>query len=145
MVKLCRADSKGKLAIFQVLVVISLLSILSACQTLNERKQSDQLQSVLRNYEGVIRWGSIGQAQRFQHPDETNEVQNRPEVAIRVTHYDVVQGPTMIDDNTAIQTALIQYVLVDTQVVREVLNQQTWKYDSEEKAWFLTSPLPVLK
>jgi hypothetical protein len=130
---------------YRLILGISLVLVLGACQSLSERKQADRLQEVLRNYEGVIRWGSVEQARNFQQPDKVTDEVIQPVGVTRVTHYEVIQGPSMVDDETAIQTALIQYVFVDTQIVREIVDQQTWKYDKENEAWYLTTPLPVLK
>lgn len=119
--------------------------MLTGCQSLSERKQSTRLQDVLRNYEGVIRWGSIDQARRFFRPDEGEEMVRKPLGDLQVTHYEVVQGPTMVEDNRAIQTAIIQYVFVDSQVVREMVDQQTWEYEPEEERWYLITPTPDFK
>jgi hypothetical protein len=63
----------------------------------------------------------------------------------RVTHYEVIQGPSLVEENRAIQTAIIQYVFVNSQVVREIVNQQTWEFDPESGNWYLISPLPTIK
>ncbi len=133
--------------ITRFLVGFLLIFLLSGCQTLSERKQADALQEVLRNYGGVVRWGSLDQLRRFKRPETETRSEPVPEASaqIRVTHYEVVQGPAMVDGDKAIQTALIQYVFVDSQVVKEVVDQQTWEYDAEQESWYLISPLPSLK
>jgi hypothetical protein len=131
--------------LIRILCGFLLILLFAGCQTLSERKQSDALQEVLRNYEGVIRWGSIDQARRFQNPEAMGEALSETSSATRVTHYEVVQGPAIVDVNKVIQTAVIQYVFVDSQVVREVVDQQIWEYDPESERWYLTSPLPRLK
>jgi hypothetical protein len=131
--------------LIRILCGFLLILLFAGCQTLSERKQSDALQEVLRNYEGVIRWGSVDQARRFLRPEAVGEEHSEVLSATRVTHYEVVQGPALVDENKAIQTAVIQYVFVDSQVVREVVDQQTWEYDPESERWYLTSPLPRLK
>ena len=119
--------------------------LIAGCQTLSERKQADALQEVLRNYGGVVRWGSIDQARRFLSPDTESEPASAALPPTRVTHYEVVQGPAMVDADTAIQTAVIQYVFVDSQVVKEIVDQQTWVYDPKLETWHLVSPLPEFK
>lgn len=127
------------------LIWMGLVILLAGCQTLSEKKQSNKLEEVLRNYEGVIRWGSVEQIGRFYKSDAAEGLMNKPHEAMRVTQYDVVQGPTMVEDNRAIQTAVIQYVFVESQVVRELLDQQTWQYDLEQERWYLISPMPEFK
>jgi hypothetical protein len=131
--------------IIRFLVGFLIIFQLTGCQTLSERKQADALQEVLRTYGGVVRWGSVDQLRSFVHPEKAGEAVSEAPEQIRVTHYEVVQGPAMIDGDKAIQTALIQYVFVDSQVVKEVMDQQTWEYDAEQESWYLISPLPSLK
>jgi hypothetical protein len=122
-----------------------LILLFAGCQSLSERKQSEALQEVLTSYEGVIRWGSVDQARRFLRPETEAEARYETLSATRVTHYEVVQGPSIVDVNKAVQTAVIQFVFVDSQVVREVVDQQLWEYDPESERWYLTSPLPRLE
>jgi len=131
--------------IYRIVSGILAVLLLAGCQSLSERKQADALQEVLRNYEGVIRWGSVDQARRFLKPEAMDAPQALPTAPLRVTHYEVVQGPTMVDAGKAIQTALIQYVFVESQVVRELIDQQTWEYDLANESWYLASPLPIFK
>jgi hypothetical protein len=93
----------------------------------------------------MIRWGSVEQARAFQ-----NSVQSQGETAtvpkdLRVTQYEVVQGPTMVGTDRAVQTAIIQYVFVESQIVRELMDRQTWEYDADSERWFLASPMPVFR
>lgn len=127
------------------LIWVVLVALLSGCQTLAEKRQSTKLEEVLRNYEGVIRWGAVEQIGRFYKPDAAEGLMNKPLQAMRVTQYEVVQGPTVVEDNRAIQTAVIQYVFVESQIVRELMNQQTWEYDAEQERWYLISPMPEFK
>ena len=122
-----------------------LMFLLAGCQTLGERKQSDDLLEVLRNYEAAIRWNSLEQASRFQQPDMSGTAMATTPGDLRVTHYEVVQGPSMVTQDTALQTAVIQYVFEDSQVVHELIDQQTWRYDREAEHWYLASPLPTFK
>jgi hypothetical protein len=128
-----------------LLIFISLISLLSACQTLGERKRAQSLQDTLRSYEASIRWYSGRQAAKFQDPQSTVTDAHSDHANIRVTGYDVVQGPTMLGDLRAVQTALIQYVLRDSQVVKELTDQQVWLYDEAQEKWFLNSPVPEFK
>ena len=131
------------------LILLPLLIILTACQTLGEHKRADALQDVLRRYEASIRWTSGRQAQSFLPPREDGAQDGRETGQsaknVRVTHYEVVQGPTMLGEERAVQTAIIQYVLQDTQIVRELSDQQEWRYDEEAEMWYLYSPVPVFK
>jgi hypothetical protein len=124
---------------------MSLVLLMSGCQSLAERKQTTQLQDILRNYEGVVRWGTVDQIRRFYRAEVSDGMLNKPSAKMRVTHYEVVQGPTVMEENRAIQTAVIQYVFVESQVVRELVDQQVWEYETEDERWYLISPSPDFK
>jgi hypothetical protein len=124
---------------------MSLVLLMMGCQSLAERQQTTQLQDILRNYEGVIRWGTIDQIRPFYRSEDSEGMLNNPVAKMRVTHYEVVQGPTVIEENRAIQTAVIQYVFVESQVVRELVDQQVWEYEAEDERWYLISPSPDFK
>ncbi|MET0067162.1 MAG: asparagine synthetase [Candidatus Thiodiazotropha sp.] len=130
-----------------ILSLIPLLIFITACQTLGEHKRADTLQDTLKRYEGSIRWSSGSQLHNFLTPDESREdpVINPNSRNVKVTNYEVVQGPSMLGDDRAIQTAIIQYVLQDSQVVREITDQQDWHFDEEAETWYLSSPIPVFK
>jgi hypothetical protein len=118
--------------------------LITACQTLGEHQRADMLVSTLRSYEAAIRWTSGKQLQPFLPPNKddketTVETSSKP---IRVTHYEVVQGPSMIEENRAVQTAVIQYVLQERQIVRELTDQQDWRYHEDTETWHLYSPPP---
>ncbi|MEJ2694620.1 MAG: asparagine synthetase [Candidatus Thiodiazotropha sp.] len=118
------------------------LLLVAGCQSLGERKQADALQEVLRNYEAVIRWGNLDQASHFLRPEAASKALRKPDRELRVTHYEVVQGPSVVEKDKAIQTAVIQYVYVETQVVREIVDRQTWQFDPLEERWYLISSQP---
>jgi hypothetical protein len=143
MQKIMKTKRSGLVAAGLIWIGLSLLLV--GCQTLSERKQSDKLQQVLRNYEGVVRWGAVDQLRRFYRPEAMEAMVKVPQEQMRVTHYEVVQGPTKVEENRAIQTAVIQYVFVELQVVRELIDQQTWVYDPEQERWYLVSPAPDFK
>jgi hypothetical protein len=136
---------EGQSLSYRLLIPIILISFLTACQTFGERKRAQSLQDTLRSYEASIRWHSGRHAAKFQDP-QGNVTESRTDHAnIRVTGYEVVQGPTMLGDLQAVQTALIQYVMQDSQVVKELMDQQVWRYNEEETTWFLNSPVPEFK
>jgi len=121
------------------------LALLVGCKSIGEHKQADALQEVLRNYEAAIRWGSLAQTRAFLTPEQRDTASFEVPKDLRVTHYEVVQGPAMLGRDRAVQTAIVQYVFEDSQVVRELTDSQLWIYDTAGEAWYLSSPLPVFK
>ncbi len=133
--------------LYRLSFIISLMLLLTGCQSLEERQRADSLQETLRSYEATIRWSSGQHAARFREPEQDTtltQADSKP-ANIRITHYEVVQGPSMLGDKRAIQTAVIQYVLQDNQVVREITDQQVWLYDEAQQKWYLNSQVPEFR
>jgi uncharacterized lipoprotein len=137
--------SEGDLFSYRLVICISLLTLLAACQTLGERKRAQSLQDTLRSYEASIRWQSGRHAAKFQDPQGSVTESRTDHANVRVTGYEVVQGPTMLGDLRAVQAALIQYVMQDSQIVKELTDQQVWLYNEDEETWFLNSPVPEFR
>ncbi len=134
--------------IFPLLIVAVLAaSLLSGCQTLGERKQSTALEDTLQLYAGIIRWGALRKAYSFRDPSSMEMLDDIPSGLenIRVTSYEVVQGPIMSDETTAVQTVLIEYLYKDIQVIRNLQDRQVWHYNEEEESWTLASKVPQFK
>ncbi len=134
--------------IFPLLIVAVLAaSLLSGCQTLGERKQSTALEDTLQLYAGIIRWGALRKAYSFRDPSSMEMLDDIPSGLenIRVTSYEVIQGPIMSDETTAIQTVLIEYLYKDIQVIRNLQDKQVWHYNKEEESWMLASKVPQFK
>ncbi|MCU7891919.1 MAG: asparagine synthetase [Candidatus Thiodiazotropha sp. (ex Ustalcina ferruginea)] len=127
----------------RLLILLFLLSMLSACQTLGERQRAQSLQDILRRYEATMRWSSGQQASKFKSTEHVEMEVKPARKDIKVTHYEVVQGPSMLGDMRAVQIAVIQYVFQDSQIVKEITDQQEWLYDEESEMWYLNSPVPV--
>ncbi|MES9969157.1 MAG: asparagine synthetase [Candidatus Thiodiazotropha sp.] len=130
---------------FKFLVMLLFLSLLTACQTLGERKRAQSLQDTLRSYEATVRWSSGQHAVKFQDPELATADVRPQRKDIRVTGYEVVQGPTMLGEERAVQTAVIQYVLQESQIVKEIADQQVWLFDEEQDKWYLNSQPPEFK
>lgn len=122
-----------------------LLLVLSGCKTMDEHKQVSALEDTLRRYEGTIRWGNVDNAQGFRALDAAGDPPPPVRADLRVTSYEVVQGPTMLDETTAVQIAGIQYTFDERPVLRSIVDQQVWKYDEMKKLWQLQTPVPVFK
>jgi hypothetical protein len=116
------------------------LAFTSGCQSMSERRRDESLTSTLKLYGKVLRWqGPNEQGAMLANPEQTPK--NR---GITVTSYQVVSNPVKTGENTARQTAVIEYVYNDNQVIKRIIDQQIWKYDTEEKRWLRTNPPPVM-
>lgn len=125
-----------------LLFVLSVL--LSACQSLSERQQSSLLLDTLRRYEATVRWGDLEQAQGFM-TDAKEPVDSKVARDLRVTRYEVVQGPSLLEQNRAVQAVSIEYVFESTQQLRQLLDQQVWLYDEDSATWSRQNPIPEFR
>ena len=114
------------------------LAFTSGCQSMSERRRDESLTSTLKFYGKVLRWqGPHEQGAMLANPEQTPK--NR---GITVTSYQVVSNPAKTGENTAQQTAAIEYVHHDRQVIKRVIDQQTWEYDTEEERWLRANRPP---
>jgi hypothetical protein len=129
----------------RIVVLLGLvLSVLSACQSLSEKRQASLLQDTLQRYEATVRWGDLSQAQGFGSAgSDTSSHKVRPD--LRITRYQVVQGPSLLDAEHAVQAVAIEYVYESTQQVREILDRQVWRYDPQAESWSRQSPFPTFR
>ena len=122
---------------FIFILGISLVFI-SGCQSMSERKRDESLTSTLVLYGKVLRWqGPHEQGSMLVNPEQTPKYRG-----ITITSYQVVSNPVKTRENEAHQTAAIEYVYSDNQVIKRVIDQQIWEYDTEDKRWLRANPPP---
>lgn len=126
--------------------LILTLMWLTGCETMETRKQANRLSDTLRAYSAALRWGQFEQVYGFRKTD-SGQLETPPESLnnIRISSYDIISAPAIIGDDTAVQTIGIEYILQDSQSVKQLIDQQVWGYDAENKVWFLKSPVPTFK
>ena len=123
-----------------LLLLISTLLLLPACQSIAEQKRVDALDTTLRLYGNIMRWhGPENQAEFLKDPASLPTYR-----AVRVVSYDVVQPPATVDENLVSQVARIQYVHTDTQVMRTVDDRQLWESNEEGTRWLRVNTPPSL-
>lgn len=118
---------------------------LAGCQSYSQITENQKLDSVLYAYEKSMRWGAVENLSSFQQPElrKQQAIQGAP--SVRVTGYRVLVPPVRDEEGRASQVALIQYMLHDSQVVREFRDEQLWQLDATDGNWYLVSPLPAFK
>jgi hypothetical protein len=124
------------LAVFSI-VLLSL----AGCGSIAKSKKESALEAALGMYGDSIRWGYFDTAHSFIHPDQRKELPKHLD-NIRVTNYQVVQGPLTKDETSVEQVVRIQYIHRDRQMVRSLLDRQLWRYEKEANAWWLYSGFP---
>ena len=128
-----------------LLPLLALAATLCAGCATDQRNQS--LLNTLNAYGSTLRWGDFQTALQFVDP-KVREA--KPPSAldlaryqqVRVTGYDEGAGPVPDGENQVRQVVQIGLVNRNTQAERTVIDRQTWRYDPEQKRWWLMSGLP---
>lgn len=125
----------------QILLLL-LPFLLGACQTNPFAETPERLLLQVRTFEDVVRWGDLQKMYLFQRPDEAGEIEIPTGLDnIRVTGYDA--GPLKkVSETRWTISAVIDYVMTDRQVVRQLVDHQVWVSEDEGKTWFRENPPP---
>ena len=129
-------------------LVLPLLAslLLSACNTNPFKEVPDKLTAKVRTFEDVVRWGALQKMYLFQKidPDKPPKI---PEGLdnIRVTDYQAASPLAKSGEYRWTQTVVIDYVLIDRQVVRQVVDPQVWVSEDEGKSWYRQTPVPQFR
>jgi len=124
-----------------LLTIVGMTALLLAgCGTIEKDKRANGLQAATNGYQAALRWGYYDTALAFLDPKTPPPTVNFK--GLRLTGYDVVQSLRMPNKSNALQTVAIEYLYEDQQVVKQLTDQQRWRWDDAHKAWFLQSGLP---
>jgi hypothetical protein len=99
----------------------------------------------LKTFEDTVRWGDLANTVLFLGPDERAGAEIQPGIDnVRVTGYEA-SPMRQLDGYRWSGTAAIDYVLIDRQVVRRLVDHQVWRSDDEGETWYRDPPLPVFR
>ena len=127
------------------ILLIALGLLVAACNSIPWSDLPDKLVNQTRTFESVARWGDLSSLYGFYKAGPDEQIQIQPGLEnIRVTGYEA--GPlTQIGELRWAQTAVIDFVLVDRQIVRQITDQQIWVSDDKGKTWLRETPIPVFR
>lgn len=126
------------------LLPIIMLVLLAGCQTLAERGDAQKLQQTLDSYGAAVRWQPLAGLYGFLRPELQPSQPPAGLDNIRVTSYEISVPPRQLDEGRVTQSAVIQFVRVDRQVVRTLVDQQLW-LRSVEGQWQRANPIPAFQ
>ena len=130
---------------FTLFLISSLL--LSACAAVDDSKKSITLDKALWQYETAIRWVDFTSANSLRRSEGNAAYSPDPALLkhIKVTSYNVQNTTTSADHAEVNMTVEIVYYHDERMTLTTITDRQTWKYDPEIKAWYITTPLPAFK
>ena len=128
------------------LLLSALLLFLTACQTNPYGDVPKELALKVRTFEDVVRWGALQKMYLFRKhaPGQTVEL---PEGLdnVRVTSYELASPIREVAEGRWVQTAVIDYVLIDQQVVRQLIDEQVWVSEDGGTDWYRENPVPQFR
>ena len=124
--------------------LLLLMLLLPACQTLTERDDVRKLEYTLESYGAAVRWQPLAGLYGFLTPELRPETVPDGLGNLRVTGYEISVPPRMLSEDRAVQTAVIEYVHIDRQVVRTLVDRQVWTRDDKGQ-WLRANPIPAFK
>ena len=130
----------------RTLAVFCGIALLSGCAAMNAQSESRALDLTLNAYANAIRWGDISQAIPFVDPET---LKKHPLTPLDIERYKQVHVATYTEQpvvpvgaHTVRQVVRIGLINVNTQVERNIVDNQLWRYDEAKKHWLLVSGLP---
>jgi len=125
--------------------VCLLVTLLTGCATLDEKKKEQHFDDTIRVYEHAIRWADFATAASFQRLEQAATPQAIPPDSIRVTSYRQLNAQVLADGEEVRVSVKIDYYNSDTLKVVTLTDNQVWKFDPDESAWYITTPLPAFR
>jgi len=125
-----------------------LLLALSACASSPSGSASDR-DMILRGYSIAVRWSDWDQALEFIDPrvreaHPFTDFDREHYKQFEITSYQVKSIAMAPDELSLHQRVELKLVNRNTQVERELIDNQEWAFDPVAKTWWLTSGLPDL-
>lgn len=130
-----------------LLAILSFALFAGGCGTIEKAGKNQKMHKRLLAYAQEVRWGALEALPTYLRPAM---VAQQKAIAkdpgnIRITEYEVVVPPAPAGENKIVQTARINYLFRDRQVVNSIVDQQSWEYEPETKQWFRTNAIPAFE
>jgi hypothetical protein len=129
------------------LTIFALLPLIVGCATLGVHNKKDKFLQTSRAFENAMRWSDFDSAKAFIKDSETAD--KSTDISdlkmIRVTDYQVKRTMVASDETEVFQLVDIQYYRVDSLIVRTLQDRQLWRWNPDEKMWYLKSGFPNFK
>lgn len=127
--------------------LIALLCVaLSSCQAMRASESEKNLRNTLRVYEDVVRWGRLQKIYLLTQPEPGVKVEIPDDIDnVQIMGYEVVSGPSQVNEERWTQTVFIEYVKTDQQVVKSLVDNQLWELSPTTGSWYRANPVPLFR
>lgn len=124
------------------LTALICLVALAGCQTNVSRK--DAIRTALYSYEKAVRWMGPAEAYKFLREDLQPAYLPDDIGHYKVVGYRVIAPPVEFARGRVVQTVELRYVNTETQVTRELVDEQLWE-SQDDQPWRRANPIPPLQ
>jgi hypothetical protein len=129
-----------------VCLCVLLLAGCSAVEIVKEKTRMDRFADRTKSYGQAIRWGQWYVARAFVKDPEVAALSDVEALKkFQVISYDLIDADVSDDKRQAMQAIGIRYYHTERLKEKSLVDRQKWKYDEEDKTWYLESGLPDFK
>lgn len=128
-----------------IILLILASVLLSACATIDKRNREQAFDDDTAAYARAIRWSEFETAEKMRRLEGRQATVTLPDKQIRITRYETLGALTGADENEISITVRISYYHDEVMKEKSLTDQQTWKYDADEKRWYITTALPEFR
>lgn len=133
----------------RLMKTLGLLCLLALGSCASMSKQGPKLEQAQYAWSAAIRWGDFEGAMNLIDPKVREKAEITPlQLAryeqVQISSYRDVGASSNMDAGTAVRDIEIGVINRHTMAERVVRYRETWRWDAEAKAWWLTSQLPDL-
>ena len=132
--------------LFKLLAVLLCLFAVAACAAPKGSK-GDKLRAAQYAFSGAVRWNDFEAAMTLIEPElrekhKLSEMELERYKQVQISAYNEIGS--RVEEYGAVRDIEIGVINRHTMAERRVRYVENWKWDEEEKAWWLTSQLPDL-
>jgi hypothetical protein len=124
-------------------ITVALALFMAGCARYEQASVEQRLDRTIKRYEQTLRWGDPVELWTMLKPELRSDHPPPASLStIRATSVEALSATIFFDEHHASHQIRIEYVLTDRQVVKNMIDEQLWEYDTEIESWFRANPIP---
>lgn len=130
----------------RIVLLVVLVLATGLAMAAGKRAQRNKLEQSQAGYAASIRWGEFESAWQFVDPDYRAK---HPLTELEFERYRQLQissyrdtGSSLLDDGSVLRSIEVGVINRHTQVERSLRYREHWRWDAEDKRWWLRVGLP---
>lgn len=126
---------------------LTICLLLFGCASISGIKRQDRFAEESYGYEYALFFGKYETAYDYtrKYTSHSSSVDFQRLKDFKLTSYEVLTTDVSEDGKRVHQRVEIKYYMIDNLVEKELIDNQLWIYNDQDKRWYLESGLPNLK